>query len=347
MSKNKFILNADDFGMSSANNVAVKDGYEYGILKSTSLTANGEAFDEAVKQIIPACSELGVGVHLNVIEGHALVDEQRELTDANGKFNNSYGKLILKSYSYGNNEFMSQLEKEFRAQIERISEAGVKITHIDSHVHTHAIPPIFDLVCRLAKEYHINQIRTQHEKFYMVPDILIHLSPKYLVNLIKIGLLDIFTFQNRRTAEKYGLNTNDYLIGVGYTSMMNSLTVGCGLSALQDRKRITAEALIHPCRYEDGKIDNHFTEYRITQNEKLKTEISMNSPRYDFKPKLYNRNIKSTKNNNRNIKIEDRLINLGKLRDQKILRKITEQKLYEEKKSNDLSLTKGKNKKTE
>ena len=108
------------------------------------------------------------------------------------------------------------------------------------------------------------------------------------------------------------------------------------------RKRKLKDYEIGQRLYERGKI---FKVRKQRNLEKLKTEISMNSPRYDFKPKLYNRNIKSTKNNNRNIKIEDRLINLGKLRDQKILRKITEQKLYEEKKSNDLSLTKGKNKK--
>ena len=55
--------------------------------------------------------------------------------------------------------------------------------------------------------------------------------------------------------------------------MMNSLTVSTGLSVLKYKKDFTAEALIHPCRYEDGTIDNHFTEYRITQSVKLKEKI--------------------------------------------------------------------------
>jgi predicted glycoside hydrolase/deacetylase ChbG (UPF0249 family) len=168
---------------------------------------------------------------------------------------------------------MSQLEQEFRAQIEKIKNAGVKITHIDSHVHTHAIPPIFKLVCKLAKEYDIPQIRTQYEHFYLVPDIFIHLQKAYFVNIIKILLLNFFTCQNKPVAKKYGLTTNDYLLGVGYTSMMNSLTVSTGLAVLKNRKDIVAEALIHPCRYEDGTIDNHFTEYRITQSDKLKVKI--------------------------------------------------------------------------
>ena len=37
--------------------------------------------------------------------------------------------------------------------------------------------------------------------------------------------------------------------------------------------KIVAEALIHPCRYEDGTIDNHFEEFQITRNKKLKEKI--------------------------------------------------------------------------
>ena len=277
MQEKKFILNADDFGMSEAFNTAVFEGYQTGFMKSTSLVSNGEAYEQAIQKVIPSCPDLGVGIHLNIIEGKALVSEQRELTDQNGIFNNSYRQLILKSFNFHNKTFMPELEKEFRAQIEKcindLNSQGKKPTHIDSHVHTHAIPPIFALVCKLAKEYGIKQIRTQFEHFYTVPDIFMHLNKAYPVNLIKIALLNSFTLINKPVAKQFGLNTNDYLIGVGYTSMMTSLTVSCGLSALMNKENITAEALIHPCRYQDGTIDNHFTEYRITQNQKLKEKI--------------------------------------------------------------------------
>ena len=273
MSDKKFVLNADDFGMSSAFNTAIYEGYQKGLLKSTSLVANGEAFDEAVEKVVNSCEGLGVGVHLNIIEGKALVEDQKELTDSNGNFNNSYGKLILKAFNRKNKDFMEQLENEFRAQIDKIRDAGVHITHIDSHVHTHAIPPIFELVCKLARDYEIPQIRTQYEHFYMVPDVYIHLNMAYPINLIKIGLLNFFTLKNKPVAKKYGLKTNDFLIGVGYTSMMNGLTVSSGLSALKNKKGIVAEALIHPCRYDEGFINNHFAEYQLSKNQKLKEKI--------------------------------------------------------------------------
>ena len=267
----KFILNADDFGMSTAYNRAVLEGYEYGILKSASLTANGEAFEEACTKVIPSCPDLGVGIHLNIIEGKSLCTDLDQLTDDEGNFNNSFGELLLKSLNQKNTAFIEQIEKEFRAQIEKVINR-TQVTHIDSHVHTHSIPKIFELTAKLAKEYGIKQIRTQFEKPYLMPDVNRIINRKYPINLIKVALLEFFTLINEKTVLKYGLTTNDYLLGVSFTSMMNSLAISYGLMAIKYDK-VVAEALIHPCRYEDGTIDNHFEEFQITRNKKLKEKI--------------------------------------------------------------------------
>ena len=47
----KFILNADDFGMSKAYNRAVLEGYESGILKSTSLIVTAKLLKKPVKKL--------------------------------------------------------------------------------------------------------------------------------------------------------------------------------------------------------------------------------------------------------------------------------------------------------
>ena len=105
-----------------------------------------------------------------------------------------------------------------------------------------------------------------------MPDATRILNRKYPVNLIKVALLEFVTVINRKTVEKYGLTTNDYLLGVSFTSMMNSLAISFGLMAIKS-DNVVAEALIHPCRYEDGLIDNHFEEFQITKNLKLKEKI--------------------------------------------------------------------------
>jgi len=251
--------------MSKGLNDAIQKGCETGVLTSASICANGEAFDDAVNEIIPKYPNLSVGVHLNIIEGKSLT-ESPLLTDNDGCFNNGYGGLIVKSF---NKNFLAQTEQEFRAQIEKIIEK-TEVTHIDSHVHVHAIPNIFKLVVKLAKEYNIPYIRTQWEKPYLIPDIRPHLGIKYPVNVIKIILLNTFTLLNRKALKDSGLSSNEYLIGVGYTGMMCDDAILYGLKTL--KKACVAEALIHPST--DGKIPSRLREFEITQNENLKQKIS-------------------------------------------------------------------------
>lgn len=250
--------------MSKAFNKAVLDGYHNGFLTSASLCANGLEFDAAVNEIIPECNNLGLGVHLNIIEGNSLQDNQ--------KFINGYLSLICLS---NNQSFLDQTEKEFRLQIEKVLKY-TKIDHIDSHVHVHAIPKIFELTCKLAKEYEIKQIRTQFENFYVVPNLMKHLNIKYPQNILKIILLNTFTRKNKELIKQYGLQTNDYIIGVGYTGMMDDKTILQGLSVIKEnvKEDTIVEALIHPCNYSQEISKNqHQTEFMITQNMDLKDKI--------------------------------------------------------------------------
>ena len=261
-----FILNADDFGMTKEYNKAVLEGYNNGFLGSTSLCANGEAYTAAINDIIPECPNLSVGVHLNIIEGKSLTNCPL-LTDKDGNFNKGYLYFIIYQF---NPEFLKQVETEFRAQIEKI-KSDVEISHIDSHVHTHAIPNIFRLAARLAKEYEIPFIRTQFEKFYMVPNNKKHFTLAYPINLIKIILLNSFTILNRKVAEYYNLKTNKYLIGVGYTGMMDSQTLDFGLQVINED--VLTECLIHPCLYDDGTKNSHTSEFSISVDKTLEDSI--------------------------------------------------------------------------
>lgn len=265
MSK-KFILNADDFGMSKAHNRAVLEGYNNGFLTSASLCANGKAFNAAVNEIMPECPELGIGVHLNIIEGKALTKADM-LANSKGKFNNGFLALLFKSK---NEKFLYQVEQEFRAQIEQVKKYA-QIDHLDSHVHVHAIPNIFKIVCKLAKEYNIPYVRTQYEEFYIIPSLKKHLSLKYPANILKIILLNSFTAKNKKVLAENGLKTNDYILGVGYTGMMDDAAIAFGLEELDND--CIAEALIHPCHYIRAKSDQHYNEFKITQDRALEDKI--------------------------------------------------------------------------
>lgn len=268
----KFILNADDFGSSKALNRAVLEAYDSGLLKSVSLIPNGDFFEEAVDNILPKCPDIGVGIHLNLISGKSLCSDVDKLTGSDMKFSNNFFTLFAKLYNPKEKDILSQIEREFRRQIEKVL-AKTKVSHIDSHAHIHSIPVIFDMVCRLAKEYGISEVRTHFEKFYFVPEIYGYINKDYFCNALKKLMLNFFTIVNQNTVLKYGLSTNDYIIGVGYASCMTPLAVMYGLNVLKKYKNITVETVIHPHRYDEGTINNHFDEYMLAKNNKLKDKI--------------------------------------------------------------------------
>lgn len=259
----KIVLNADDFGLTKYHNMAVLKGYNNGVLAQASLMVNTESFSEAVEDVMQNCARLNLGLHLNIMEGKALTDCYL-LTDKNGFFNKNYLYLMLNQY---NKKLKEQIEKEFRAQIEKALQHGIKIDRLDSHVHTHAIPELFKITCKLAKEYGIGYVRTQFEKPYFVfPDCI---NTKFPINLIKVALLDYFTLINRKTINEFNLKTNDNIIGVCYTGMMNRKTV---LEGIKKNSGSLVEIVIHPCFYDDGRIDSHTKEFLITQDKAFCTQ---------------------------------------------------------------------------
>ena len=261
----KFILNADDLAKSEFHNNAVLEGFKKGLLKSTSIMSNMPSFKDAIYRVVQPNPELGVGIHLNLIEGKALNQSLKTLCDNNGNFKNGYFSLLLKS---NNKKFLKEAEIEFRSQIE-LAQKYIQLTHIDSHVHIHSIPKIFELTAKLAKEYNIKQIRTQAEIPYFI--FREKNYKNYLINLAKVALLNYFTLKNKPIIKKYELTTNDYIIGVGYTGMMSSGAILEGLRKIKGEQ--TVEALIHPAKYYDDTKNSHTKEFEITQDEMLKDLI--------------------------------------------------------------------------
>ena len=65
--RRRLIVNADDAGLTVGHNRAVIQAHRHGVVTSTSLLANGPAFQDAVARLSD-CPGLGVGVHLTLLE---------------------------------------------------------------------------------------------------------------------------------------------------------------------------------------------------------------------------------------------------------------------------------------
>ncbi|HEV2444439.1 MAG TPA: ChbG/HpnK family deacetylase [Candidatus Sulfopaludibacter sp.] len=143
--KKQLVVNADDFGFTPDVNAGIVEAHRRGILTATTLMANGDAFDDAVR-LAHETPSLDIGCHLVLIGGHSLVSGKA--------YPASVPQLIAaltrrQIRPYG----------ELRGQVCKIFDAGLRPTHLDTHKHTHLAPPVLDAVARLSEEFAISWVR--------------------------------------------------------------------------------------------------------------------------------------------------------------------------------------------
>lgn len=160
--KAKIIINADDFGLCTGVNRAVMEAHTDGILTSATLMANMPAAPEAVK-IAKELPNLGVGLHMNLLDGKALSNSKKVkvLLNSDGHFKYSAVKLAVKSIF--SEKIKEAIEIELTEQIKWMLNKGIRPTHFDSHKHFHCFSSIYPIVCRLAEEFGIGVIRWPFE----------------------------------------------------------------------------------------------------------------------------------------------------------------------------------------
>lgn len=141
----RLIVNADDFGFTPDVNAGIVDAHRNGVLTSTTLMANGGAFDDAAR-LAKETPTLDIGAHLVLVQGPSLVDG-RPLPE-------TPGQLLVRLARGGLDVYA-----ELKAQIEKIRASGLRLSHLDSHKHTHLVPAVFRAVVKLAGEFGIPWVR--------------------------------------------------------------------------------------------------------------------------------------------------------------------------------------------
>lgn len=158
MHERRLIINADDYGLCDEINAAVAALDATGLLGGVSLLVNGAA-------CAAACAyarqhpQLAAGIHFNAVEGRALTKAEG-ITNAAGFLPRGW---LMKRWLAYPQAVSNAVEREWRAQIEALLAAGLKLSHADSHQHLHAFPPAFECAVRLCHEYGIPALRLPHE----------------------------------------------------------------------------------------------------------------------------------------------------------------------------------------
>jgi predicted glycoside hydrolase/deacetylase ChbG (UPF0249 family) len=155
----RIIVNADDFGISNEVNDATLELMSRGVVTSATIMANGPCFRGAVQgsQRFPDCS---FGVHLNLTELRPLGMHRglKGLVGDTGEFNGLLDREPARVRK--TRALLFAVADEWGRQIERIADAGIRISHLDSHQHVHTIPILFPVLKYVQAKYRIRKVRT-------------------------------------------------------------------------------------------------------------------------------------------------------------------------------------------
>jgi len=162
--RRRLIVNADDFGRSTAVNQAVIRAHREGILTTTSLMVNEPGCAEAVA-LARQNPRLGVGLHLTLLCGRAALSPGQipGLVNARGEFtNNPVGAGFRYFFQ---RDLREQLRAEIHAQFRKFQATGLPLDHVNGHLHLHLHPVIFRILMDAAGPLGIKRLRLTFDPF--------------------------------------------------------------------------------------------------------------------------------------------------------------------------------------
>ncbi|MGA8541125.1 MAG: ChbG/HpnK family deacetylase [Terriglobales bacterium] len=231
----RLIVNADDFGLTAGVNRAILETHTRGVVSSTTLMANGPAFDDAVKAA-RSLPDLSVGCHVVLIDGTpvsppAAVDTLLAIRSAEPeKFFSSLSAFTARAMLGGFDR--DQLVAEVVAQIRKIQSTGLHVTHLDSHKHAHVFPEILAALLRAARICGVRAIRNPFVPVKALRAAQFKHRRELWKRYGQVRLLNGFSRQFRQQIKRSGLRTPDGVIGVIETGAYDNPNGDSGYGSL-------------------------------------------------------------------------------------------------------------------
>lgn len=237
------VVNADDFGFTPDVNRGIVQAHREGILTATTLMAPGAAFDDAVR-LAKEVPSLDIGCHL------VLVGEVG--------YPSTVAKLIRAVY-------LKQIDvyRELSTQVRKIVSAGIRPTHLDTHKHTHLLPPILEAVARVSEEFQIPWVRRPFD---------LPLTPAG-VSIGKRAVSHAFkTVRGRfhRVLASHGCLSTDHFAGFQITGNYNAESLARLIRELPEG---STEFMCHPGVY-GAELEQAKTRLKKSREEELRALTS-------------------------------------------------------------------------
>jgi predicted glycoside hydrolase/deacetylase ChbG (UPF0249 family) len=266
----RLIINADDFGLTPGVNRAIAELHQAKVLTSATLMATGAAFEDAVA-IAHANPTLGIGCHIVLTDGVPASPPQSipTLLGPDGKnFRPSLIDFVQALLRGKISE--AEIEHEAFAQIQKLQSAGIEVSHVDTHKHTHLFPAVARSLLRVAERSSIRAIRYPFEQSWSLA-----LDHGNRIRRLQVKLLSRLktNFEHQPQIHNQHVLTTDATIGISATGNLYGETLHEILQAIPAEG--TFELCCHP-GYNDTDLDRITTRlrsHRDIERNALLTEV--------------------------------------------------------------------------
>ena len=254
----RLIVNADDFGLTPGVNRAIIELHRAGVLTSTSLLATAGATNEAI-HLAGAVPSLGIGCHLVLVDGEPVLppaDIPTLVHRSTGSFPASLTAFLIRLFT--GRIRTAEIEAEAAAQIQRLQSQGLRLTHIDTHKHTHMFPAVLRPVLRAARAAGIRAVRNPFEPVWAVRAT----AGASWARCAQFNVLRNLQATCRQIIAEEGFATTDGTIAMVGTGILNAATLRSLLNQLPPG---VWELVTHP-GYNDADLDKVRTRLRASRD---------------------------------------------------------------------------------
>jgi hopanoid biosynthesis associated protein HpnK len=218
----RLIVNADDFGFTSGVNRAIVEAHTAGVVTSSTLMANGSAFSEAA-QLAKSLPNLSVGCHVVLIDGQPVLDVERlrSLTRTTPAPRFRDGLKMFAARALAGLMDPEEIAAEATAQIRKIQEAGVTLSHFDTHKHTHLFPKILRPLLGAAAACGVRAVRNPFGPRRPLLSSELLARPNLWTRYAEVRVLRRFASQFRDAVDREGFSAPDGTLGIEVTGTLD------------------------------------------------------------------------------------------------------------------------------
>lgn len=260
----RLIVNADDFGYTSGVNRAIVESHIRGVVTSSTLMANGGAFAEAVA-LARTVPKLSVGCHVVLIDGEPLVaPEKLPSLTASQKFRDGMKTFAARALS--GRLAAGEITAEVTAQIRKIQAAGIAVSHVDTHKHTHLFPQILRPVLRAAAECGVRAVRNPFGPRFPLRSGELLAKPRLWTRYVEVRILRRFAGTFHEGVQREGFAAPDGTLGIEVTGTLDEKLFQAIAGSIPEG---TWEFVCHP-GYNDAELQAAHTRLRESRETELR-----------------------------------------------------------------------------